>query len=378
MPREYVPITPEVLQWARERSNFSLADLQSSFPKYQSWEEGKEHPTYPQIERLSDKLKVPIAVFFFPEPPDEPPIRQSFRTLPEAQYESLPPKVRLLLRKANVLQMNLSELNDGRNPAKDFILRDMRFSADMNVVEMAKQVRKYFGITLDEQVGWPDSDAAFTHWRTTLETHGIAVFKDAFGDDDYSGFCLYDDTFPLIYVNNSVKTRQIFTLFHELGHLLFHTSGINAQGIEPVEEMTHQGWQVEVVCNRFAAEFLLPAARLRKEMRGRIPNEETAIGIAEKYHISREFVYRRFLDRGEITEDDYMSAAARWSGQRKSGSTGGNHYWTKITYLGVNYINLAFSRYRQNRISEPELADYLDTKVRNLWKLENYFEQKVS
>lgn len=39
---------------------------------------------------------------------------------------------------------------------------------------------------------------------------------------------IYDKVFPLIIVNNSMaKTRQIFTLFHELGHLLFETSGID-------------------------------------------------------------------------------------------------------------------------------------------------------
>src|SRR3546814_17029352 len=49
----------------------------------------------------------------------------------------------------------------------------------------------------------------------------------AFRTDDFSGFCLYDEEFPIIYVNNSsAKTRQIFTYFHELAHLVFHTSGI--------------------------------------------------------------------------------------------------------------------------------------------------------
>ena len=87
-------------------------------------------------------------------------------------------------------------------------------------------------------------------------------------------------------------------------------------------------------------------------------------------------MFRRFLDRGDITQEDYRPAAAQWAEQRQEGS-GGNHYWTKIAYLGTNYINLAFSRYAQNRISEIELADYLDTKVRNLPKLESYLLRKT-
>ena len=43
-------------------------------------------------------------------------------------------------------------------------------------------------------------------------------------------------TFSDIYVNNSAaKTRQIFTLFRELGHLLFHTSGIDPLDDQYVE-----------------------------------------------------------------------------------------------------------------------------------------------
>jgi Zn-dependent peptidase ImmA (M78 family) len=177
-------------------------------------------------------------------------------------------------------------------------------------------------------------------------------------------------------VNNSVKTRQIFTLFHELAHLLFHTSGINTLSDEPDQDLPPPDHQIEIVCNRFAAEFHLPAAQFEADMGKLLPTENTAELLANRYHVSRESIFRRFLDRGDITPEEYRRAADLWAGQRQTGS-GGNHYWTKIAYLGSNYINLAFSRYYQNRISEPELADYLDTKVKNLPKLESYFARKV-
>ena len=59
-------------------------------------------------------------------------------------------------------------------------------------------------------------------WRTAIEDAGVYVFKNTFKQENVSGFCLYDAEFPLIYVNNSTaKTRQSFTILHELGHLLF-------------------------------------------------------------------------------------------------------------------------------------------------------------
>ncbi len=376
MTTEQIPVTPALITWARERARFSIEELRHEFRNIEAWEAGEAFPTYPQLEQLSDAFKVPIALFFFPEPPEVPPIRESFRTVPDVQFERLPREIRYLMRKAKALQINLAELNDGQNPAGRFILRDLRFSSDMDISEMALRVRAYLGVTLEIQIDWPDSDTAFDNWRGALEGVGIYVFKDAFKNDFYSGFCLYDDIFPLIYVNNSVKTRQIFTLFHELARLLFHTSGIVTESDAFAEDLPPDGWRIEVICNQFAAEFLLPATRFEAELQGQAPNEQTAEQLADRFHVSRESIFRRFLDRNLISEEKYRDAARRWADQRQEG-TGGNHYWTKIAYLGPNYINLALSRYYQNRITRPELADYLDTKVTNIPKLEEYSARKI-
>lgn len=376
MAREGIPITPELLRWARERAGFSIQELSQAFRGIAAWESGAAFPTYPQLERLSEKFKVPIAVFFLPEPPEEPPIRESFRNVPSVRFEALPRRIRFLLRKAAALQANLAELNDGRNPAERFILNDLRFSRNMDVRRMALRVRDYLAVPLKEQMAWPNTEHAFAAWRDVLERHGVAVFKDAFLDHDYAGFCLYDAVFPLIYVNNSVRTREIFTLFHELGHLLFHTSGIDALGDDLQAAGSVSGRWIEVTCNRFAAEFLLPEERFAADASRLAHTEDRVEALAERYSVSRESVLRRFLDRGEVTHEEYRQRARRWEGQRRGGS-GGDHYWTKIAHLGTAYINLAFSRYHQNRITEVELADYLDTKVKHLSKLEDYFGRKV-
>ena len=324
MAREGIPITPELLRWARERAGFSIQELRPEFRGIAAWESGAAFPTYPQLERLSDKFTVPIAVFFLPEPPDEPPIRESFRNVPSVQFEALPRRIRFLLRKAAALQANLAELNDGRNPAERFILNDLRFSRNMDVRRMALRVRDYLAVPMEEQMAWPNSEHAFATWREVLERHGVAVFKDAFLDDDYAGFCLYDAVFPLIYVNNSVRTREIFTLFHELGHLLFHTSGIDVLGDDPQVAGSASGRGIEVTCNRFAAEFLLPEERFAAHASKLAPTEDRVEALAARYRVSREFVLRRFLDRGEVTLEEYRRYARRWEGPRGEG--GGNHY----------------------------------------------------
>ena len=136
MAREQIPITPSVLSWARERARYSIDEVREEFRDIEAWET-------PQLERLSDTFKISVAVFFFPEPPNIPPIRESFRTLPDAQFEQIPLSLQFLLRKARALQISLAELNDGRNPAENFILRDIVFNTDIAV----RRSRPQFEVT---------------------------------------------------------------------------------------------------------------------------------------------------------------------------------------------------------------------------------------
>jgi Zn-dependent peptidase ImmA (M78 family) len=374
MPHEEQPVTPSLITWARTRAGISPAEASKHFKKIQAWEDGDSSPTYPQLEQLAEAFKVPIAVFFFPEPPAVPDIAETFRTLPQAEFEQIPSRVRLLLRKAKALQLNLAELTNGRNPSDRLITRDLAFNANMTFTEMAEQVRAYLDVSLNEQTGWPDDDTALKNWRQAVLNAGIFVFKDAFRISEFSGFCLFDEVFPVIYINNSSsKTRQMFTIFHELAHQLFHTSGIDTIHDEYMTHLANDAKRVEIICNTFAAEFLLPDTALVAAMRGQPHTEAMAERIAAFFHVSREVVYRKFLDRDWINRAAYEEAAARWAEQAHGGGPGGNYYWTKFAYLGRDYVALALSQYRQNRIDERQLAEYLDTKPRNLAGIEDYF-----
>ncbi len=243
----------------------------------------------------------------------------------------------------------------------------------MSVDTMAARVRSYLGVSLEQQAGWHDDEQALREWRQLIHSVGIFVFKDAFREESFSGFSLYDEVFPIIYVNNSAaKTRQIFTLFHELAHLLFHTSGIDPLEDEYVEHLPDRPKQIEVLCNRFAAQFLMPEKAFETAFAGQPASESTAEMLAARFHVSREFIFRKFLDRGLITQSDYTSAARRWA-EQKQGSSGGNPYWSKLAYLGREYVALAFSQYHQNRIDDVQLGEYLDTKPKNVGTLEEYF-----
>ena len=361
-----LPVTPAVIRWARVRAGFSIDDATRHFKKIAAWEEGTASPSYIQLKQMAEKFKCPVAMFFFPEPPTVPSVESSFRTLSLDAFNDIPRTVRAFMRKAQAMQLNLSELNDGRNPAKRQITRDLRFAAGTAPEEMAGAIRAYLGISLEQQQAWSSAEDALEQWRDVFAGVGIFVFKDAFHADGYFGFCLYDDEFPVIYVNNtSAKTRQAFTLFHELGHLLFQTSGINFADDALIHRLPEPDYRLEVLCNKLAGQVLFPESEFERVIAGKPRNRDTASLLAERYNVSRELVYRKMLDRDWVGADEYSDAARVWASQVEAKS-GGDYYYNQISYLGRRYIDLAFQRYYQRRFGKEELSDYLNIKPKFL------------
>ena len=272
MAKERMPITPEVLTWARERLGYTaeaLASKRPDFKKIAEWERGESRPTYRQLELLAKQLSLPVGNIFLPRTADVPNIEETFRTLSAAeQFAEVPPRIRKLLHKARAFQLGLAELNDGRNPARKIVTRDLRFSVDDS--NRRHLWHNKYAIILasasGDQFKWPDVHIALKSWRKTFFDVGVTVFKDAFRENDYGGFSLYDEEFPIIYVNNSnTGTRQVFTLFHELAHLLFHTSGME-KDIAFRRPFPTGKQHIEATCNRLAAAILVPDDAFNKEI----------------------------------------------------------------------------------------------------------------
>ena len=387
--KEQIPVNPDVLRWARESLRLSQEEVARRMNKkisdIEAWERGEASPTYIQLENLAYKIyKRPLALFFFPDIPEEEAVERTFRTLPEPELQRMPPRILYLLRRARVFQLNLAELYDGVNPGSRQILRNLEFTPSVVVTEMAQQVRSYLGIDLVQQQSWDDADEALKRWRTVLEDHGVFVFKDSFnppgkknGDNvesTFSGFCLYDTDFPVIYVNNNkAKNRQIFTLFHELAHLLMHTGGVDTRQDGYIEYLTGNNRRIEILCNQFAAEFLVPSGDFRARLAGKPIHDRVVGEWAELYGVSRETILRRLFDWGRVSQQEYEEKTRQWRRERKESSgSGGNYYLTRGTYLGERYVEAVFRNYHQGKVSLAQTADYLDVKTRNVAGMEEW------
>jgi len=377
--KESLPVNKAILKWARTSIGLTIEEVALKMSKSEDtilkWESGVSSPTYPQLEKLAYQIyKRPVAVFFFPDIPEEESPKTDFRTLPDTINTKLPSEIIKLYRKAKVFQLNLEELFDGNKPIETNLLDRFSLNGETNISQLSLNIREYLGIAIEDQFSWHSIDYAFKQWRILFENNGIFVFKDAFHNDDYSGFCIYDKNYPIIFINNSMPiSRQIFTLFHELGHLLYHLGGIDFRDSSFIKSLEKRYNAYEVICNRFANEFLVP--RYVLNLYELIVSENKFSELANLFSVSREVILRNYLDLGLVDVDYYNTMAEKWisdARKRKEESDGGHYYNTQKSYLGDTYINLVFKKFYQDKITIESLSEYLNIKVKNIPTFEHF------
>ena len=383
---EYINgINPDILKWARERSGYTVETIAAFLKKetsiVNSWESGERAPTYIQLEKLADKYKRPIALFFFPEPPDEPNIVENL-ALRSTDNTSLEPRIHILLREAYARQLSLMELNAGTNPAETKIFRDLQARPNDSVMMLAQQARAYLNVDVTTQSDW-NTPTALEEWRDCIEEAGIFVFKDAFQDDSVDGFCLVHEEFPVIYLNNSrAPVRQIFSLFYELAHLLLGESGITRSDLFHSDIFRGGTTQeIEDFCDQFAGEFLVPSNDFNARLNFFTNyNDKTIEELAHYYKVSRPVILLKLVKKGILAQESYWEKINQWTEEYKHQrekkavgkiSGGGSYYNTRATYLGYRYMELAFGKYRDGHCSIEQLAEHLNVKVKHLPQLED-------
>src|SRR5882757_2529885 len=97
-------VQPTLLAWARKTAGFELIEAakkaQVSTEILEEWERGDARPSIPQLRKLADVYKRPLAVFFLSAPPKGFDPQREFRRLPGLTPQNESPELRLALRTA--------------------------------------------------------------------------------------------------------------------------------------------------------------------------------------------------------------------------------------------------------------------------------------
>ena len=380
-----VPITPQVLTWTREEAGLTQAELAErskiAVEWLQAWEAAESRPTRGQFSKLVEVLKRPSALFFLPEPPLEAGMPISLRSAPALGNHKLGPEEARQIRWARRLQELTSwVLRDEGSPEVHL----GRYRPSQGLVKVAMAERSNSGVSISEQLAWTNPAQAFRSWRRCLEGQGLLALQLTMGKKSIRGFGAWDDFAPLVAVNTAYHpTARIFTLFHEVAHLLIRTEAACQSFVAP----SQRNGSIERWCERFAAAFLIPADSLmmvaeKYGVTAASPTTQpdTARLIANRFSVSTRAAAIRLQEIGLAEPSLYPLVAAQLAARDwnvPSGGHGGGQPASKkrISQFGTRLPSTLFAAQDRGRLTTRDLADYLQLNTGQLDDLRNLLNE---
>lgn len=334
-----VEVNPELLHWAIERAGDRRAYLYAKFPHLKNWERGEAQPTFKQLEAFAKAAYVPFGYLFLPEPPEENLPIPDLRTVGSRGVQRPSPN---LLDTIYLCQLRQGWYQDyaesiGEDP-RPFVGSVKRTHSPIHVAE---EMRRELGFSVDERCQCRTWEEALRRFIEQAEDAGILVMvsgvvgsnnRRTLDPEEFRGFALADKTAPLVFINGAdTKAAQMFTLAHELAHIWLGESALS----DAVPASTHN---VEVWCNRVAAELLVPLAELRREL-GKEDAIDAVPRLARAFKVSTLVVLRRLLGAEAISRQrfdrEYGAEVARLTARPPR--SGGDFYLTQGARLSRRF-----------------------------------------
>jgi Zn-dependent peptidase ImmA (M78 family)/DNA-binding XRE family transcriptional regulator len=380
-----VNVNPRVMNWARETAALSREDvgklLNIKVNTVQAWEEGDRKPTLNTLNKLAAAYKRPLASFFLPEPPSEPPTPHDFRVLPDEKRHPLSRKTLLAIRRARYIQSIATELLETEETIKKPAISMGKVSIREDPELVAARYRQIFRISLEDQLAFRSPHEAFRNWRDKVENLGIVVHQARIPPEEIRGFSLLDGMTPTIAISLSDAIHaKIFTLLHEYAHILLDISGICI----PEEASTkgkERDMDVERFCNHFAGAFLVPREALLNDNDAKAIASHAEIGtpqlsrIASRFKVSRQVVLRRLLICGLISRRQYLEKQQELTSierprPRKKDTFKMPASRRCVLENGHFFVSLALDAVAREAITYSDVADYLNVDLNNLDKIQ--------
>nr|AXV46593.1 Zn-dependent peptidase ImmA/IrrE, putative antitoxin [Arthrobacter sp.] len=337
-----VPVSPDVLQWAVERSGKDFETLVHAFRNLPHWLSGDTYPTFPQLEKFAAATYVPLGRLFVEVPPEEKLPISDFRRIGGAADRD--PSANLL----DTIDLCRARQDWYRDYMERVAAEPLPFvsalASNVPAEDAAARMRQDLGLgpfTRPRASTW---DLAFSSLVDSVETLGVLVMvsgvvgantRRKLDPAEFRGFTLSDPYAPLIFVNGAdSRAATIFTLIHELGHVYLGESGVSKPDHSVMTENEHERW-----CNSVAAAFLMPAGVIRQEYRPVSPGtpsfSKELDRLAFFFKVSALAVLMRLKETRIVEFADFSEqfelelARAKAASESRPDRSGGNFYNTE-------------------------------------------------
>ncbi len=364
-------VTPSVLTWAREGVALSREEaatiLKEPPDRLARWEDGHEQPTKTGLRRMAELYKRPLVVFFMESPPPSYELPEDYRTV--GGHPAGPSReLMVAVRQARAWQSVLARLEENVGRA----VRPVRVPVatfDMATEEVGWRTRELLGVSIETQLGWRGVEEGLAEWRETVEELGVVVFATRLNRRVCRGFSLWlDEGPPVIVLSREAAQARIFTMMHELCHLMLRSGGICLER----EDDSARG-RVERFCNRVAASTLMPREMVKDlvlSMFGDVPQTwsyEMVKMLADKVKVSVPATALRLQETGLAAPGLYEAVGERAEPEfdpAKGGGGGGTNSWpgVRIAERGTTYSSAVFDAWTRGVISLGDAARVMNVR----------------
>lgn len=361
-----ITIKPSILKATRQHRNMpedvAASKLKISIDDYQAYESHEREVTVSEANRIASIYKRNWTLFLLKDAPARPNFGQDNRTA-NNQKTALGYLTFEAVEEAKyTLDFIVSSSEDTTNKIPQF---DRATDPEL----MAEEFREKVNVPADTNEKMPNAAIALSFWIERLGELGINVSSYKLGEDDkVRAFSLFNK-FKATIVLNSEETDKgkLFSLMHELGHILIRNTGVCDLSRDNVESF----------CNKFASHVLIPTSRFIELVEKKGVNndnaDETSTSISRSLKVSKLAVLTRMLENDFINSKCYDTLSAEEykifnirKQQIQKGREGKkpviNPYVVRKARIGNLFLNEIFDAYHQTRITPYEATRYLGFK----------------
>ena len=365
-------IHPDILRQCREQIGLDIEQAQkkSVINTLERIEKGEVKPTFNQLAKLATLYQVPQWVFLKENLPRRYQFTDSIRAFRQfagsvSTFDDY--KVRSVTANvARFRELILEFREEMGEPISPFSPPPW----NSNVRTLARSVRSWLECS-------ETTHHDFSGWKKLIEDQNIFVFMTSkysswskVDPDLFRGICIYEDTLPIIVINDSdAHKAQSFTLFHELGHLLKKQSVFDSAGA--VGQSESEKW-----CDQFAGEVLMPRAIfLQEATRPLTGNKQEQLHqierTANKFFVSKYACVVRMRHLNIIDQRSYTRIASwlteeyqqiKEAQKDKSTQISRNIAKETLNQYGGIYSKTVIQAYREQEIGLHKLCKLLNIK----------------
>lgn len=313
------------------------------------YEQGKRIPTVGKLNKIAEIFEIPVEWLMIKN-------AENIQFAARSMGKETPTEAKEILAFQNMVVNFVNLLSKTGMP--DYEYKGPQYPNKTPGKTIVEDIKKLLGI---------DDIVYYNTLKESLQSQfNVYIFEIPFKNENISGMTFYLDQVFCIFINKGhTIQRRLFSLAHELGHILFHIH--NESYIVSRHASTDPS---EKEANEFAHLFLISETKLNRlisKQKLHIFKKEYIHALAETFNVSPESIFYTLAKKGLVQYN--------WKDYKPKSDYPKNYNKTwDYKDLPWMYVLICFMAFKQGLITITKFSELLHTDIRTGGELIKMFE----